>query len=315
MNKQEFAGKDGFTWWTGVVEDRMDPLKLGRCRVRCVGWHSNNKMQLPTESLPWASIVLPVNNTHPYAPREGERVFGFFADGEAGQHPIILGVFPTIPLGTPDSNTAFSDARSEETLKNHPRPPKSREYKLDGSGVSITEEGTAKLYPFNLDEPSTPRLARNDEDFQSTIIGERKSNKVTVNTVNGSWEEPETTYKTQYPFSKVFESESGHSFEVDDTPGGERITLSHRSGSFVEYFPDGVVVSKITKDNYSIILGTDRVVIMGKCQVTVKGDSEVLVEGNADVKVGGNFKMDVGGTCNINSGGNMHLTAPRIDLN
>ena len=25
---------DQFIWFTGVVEDRMDPLRLGRCKVR-----------------------------------------------------------------------------------------------------------------------------------------------------------------------------------------------------------------------------------------------------------------------------------------
>jgi hypothetical protein len=272
-------------------------------------------MELPTTSLPWALPVLPLNNTQPFAPRDGERVFGFFADGEAGQHPIILGVFPNIPVGTPDSNTAFSDARSPETLKDHPRPPKSKTFNNDGSGVVIEEQESAKLYPFNLDEPSTPRLARNDTDFESDTIKERKSNLIEVNTVSGTWKEPETQYKAKYPFNRAYESESGHSFEVDDTPGGERITMTHRAGSFVEYFPDGSVVGKVVKDNYTIILGSDRVCIMGKCQVTIKGDSEVLINGNADIKVDGDFNMDINGKCDINSGGNMKLTAPRIDLN
>ena len=30
-------------WWQGVVEDRYDPLKLGRCRVRILGHHTDNK--------------------------------------------------------------------------------------------------------------------------------------------------------------------------------------------------------------------------------------------------------------------------------
>ena len=33
---QNFMGMDGFIWFTGVVEDRNDPSKLGRVRVRCV---------------------------------------------------------------------------------------------------------------------------------------------------------------------------------------------------------------------------------------------------------------------------------------
>jgi hypothetical protein len=31
-----------FIWWYGVVEDRADPLELGRVRVRCYGWHTDN---------------------------------------------------------------------------------------------------------------------------------------------------------------------------------------------------------------------------------------------------------------------------------
>ena len=34
-DKKDFAGKNGFIWWMGVVEDRNDPLKMeiGRAHV------------------------------------------------------------------------------------------------------------------------------------------------------------------------------------------------------------------------------------------------------------------------------------------
>ena len=35
--QDNFMGKDGFQWFVGVVEDRQDPQKLGRVRVRCLG--------------------------------------------------------------------------------------------------------------------------------------------------------------------------------------------------------------------------------------------------------------------------------------
>jgi len=35
-----FMGKEGFVWWQGVVEDRHDPLYLGRCKVRILGWNT-----------------------------------------------------------------------------------------------------------------------------------------------------------------------------------------------------------------------------------------------------------------------------------
>ena len=41
-----YMGKDGFIWWQGVVEDRYDPLKLGRCRVRVLGYHVDDKKNI-----------------------------------------------------------------------------------------------------------------------------------------------------------------------------------------------------------------------------------------------------------------------------
>ena len=34
-----FMGQDGFVWFIGVVEDRNDPSKLGRVKVRCLGFY------------------------------------------------------------------------------------------------------------------------------------------------------------------------------------------------------------------------------------------------------------------------------------
>ena len=59
--QKDFVGKGGFIWFIGFVEDRQDPLKLVRLRVRCVGWHADNKMQVPTSSLPWSTSMLPTN--------------------------------------------------------------------------------------------------------------------------------------------------------------------------------------------------------------------------------------------------------------
>lgn len=42
------------------------------------------------------------------------------------------------------------------------------------------------------------------------------------------------TFKAQYPYNKVFESERGHVVEMDDTPGGERIHVYHNGGSYME---------------------------------------------------------------------------------
>ena len=306
---KDFAGKNGFIWWTGVVENRNDPLKLGQCQVRCVGWDADNKMHLPTKDLPWAKPLLPVNGTEVYAPKEGDMVIGFFIDGENAQERVMMGILPNIPLKAANPQQAFADPRTAAELASAPKTPKEKTYNTDGTGIVITEKSQADSYPKFLDEPTTSRIARNDpESITETFIQERKDNLVTgVETVNDTWDEPETLYNTVYPYNNVVETESGHLLEFDDTPKAERIHLAHRNGSFQEWFPDGDKVEKVTKDNYQIVMGDDKVYIMGKCQVTIQGDAELYVQGN--------FDMNVDGTCNIRSTGNMKLNAPLIDLN
>jgi hypothetical protein len=311
MEQKDFAGKGGFIWWIGFVEDRKDPLKLGRCRVRCVGWHADNKMQLPTENLPWAMTAFPPNNTHPYAPKEGEMCFGFFSDGEAAQQPVLLGMFPSIPLKANNIQEAFSDPRKAEELATAPRPPQTRDYKTDGTGIVITEETQAKNNPINLDEPTTSRIARNDEDtITKTYIQTRKDSVVNeVETYNKeelltSWNEPETKYAAKYPYNNVNETESGHLFEQDDTPGAERIHMAHRNGSFIEWYPDGDKVEKVTKNNYSIIMADDNLYVMGNVRVTVQGNAEVYVQKNVFLRVDENVTALVKGNVDFDIYGN-----------
>jgi hypothetical protein len=89
-----FAGLNGFIWWIGVIENRVDPLALGRCQVRIFGWHNENSVTLPTSDLPWAQAILPINSRGKVSsPRVGDWVMGFFLDGMGGQAPCMLGVF------------------------------------------------------------------------------------------------------------------------------------------------------------------------------------------------------------------------------
>jgi hypothetical protein len=90
-----FIGKNDFIWWVGVIENRVDPLALGRCQVRIFGWHNENSVILPTSDLPWSQAMIPLNNSkHFSSPRLGEWVVGFFMDGEQAQIPVMMGVLP-----------------------------------------------------------------------------------------------------------------------------------------------------------------------------------------------------------------------------
>jgi hypothetical protein len=110
MNDTDFAGKNGFIWWVGIVEDRDDPLKVGRVRARIIGWHTDSKAELPTDKLPWSQILLPTNGASLIAgPKEGEWVMGYFLDGSEGQQPVVIGVFPGIISDTRREVTSSTD--------------------------------------------------------------------------------------------------------------------------------------------------------------------------------------------------------------
>ena len=55
-------GKDGFQWFVGVVEDRQDPKHLGRLRVRCLGYHTEDTSRPPDDDLPWAHPMNPITS-------------------------------------------------------------------------------------------------------------------------------------------------------------------------------------------------------------------------------------------------------------
>lgn len=89
--------------YTGCVENRQDPLKLGRCQVRVVGLHNYDKTQLKTEDLPWAYPMQPITSAamsgighSPIGLVEGTWVVLMFRDDDE-QQPIILGSLGGIP--------------------------------------------------------------------------------------------------------------------------------------------------------------------------------------------------------------------------
>ena len=101
---KNFMGKDGFTWFVGVVEDRQDPKTLGRVRVRCLGYHTEDLDRIPTADLPWAHVMNPITSATvsgvgqtPLGMVEGTWVVGFFTDGEEAQMPVNYGDFARRP--------------------------------------------------------------------------------------------------------------------------------------------------------------------------------------------------------------------------
>ena len=66
-----------------------------------------------------------------------------------------------------------------------------------------------------------------------------KPDKTRVNTAPEKWDQPIPPYSARYPYNHVYQSESGHILEFDDTPDNERVHLYHRAGTFIEIDSNG----------------------------------------------------------------------------
>lgn len=312
MNAEpNYMGYDGFIWWMGVVEDRQDPLKLGRCRVRIVGAHTADKSLIPTNELPWAYVMLPVTDSSMLMIKEGDYVIGFYLDGPNAQHPVIMGILPGIPDQQLPPNVGFTDPRGASELTTSPRPPASLSVSgLPGEPVTITETPNASRYPANLNEPTISRLARNDSgNSANTIITTKKS--LTLKSIpvagGGTFSEPDSSYAAQYPYNRVIESESGHVIEIDDTPGKERIHIYHRSGTAIEINPDGTYVSRVNSDKYDVILSDNNIFVNGDCNLTVNKNLNLKSGADLNIEVEKSVNIKAGKGVNIQSGTSLSM--------
>jgi len=162
---QRIFNKDGFNWWIGVVEDRDDPEKLGRVRTRIFGYHSDNKILLPTEDLPWAIPIHPITSAAssgigitPVGPLTGTWIMGFFLDGEDMQQPAFFGT-----IGTKTAALTFKQAEVKPETQN-----RNDGNLRDGSGNTVVDSGGN---PIKSGVPSVPGWNLGQTTFQTETAG------------------------------------------------------------------------------------------------------------------------------------------------
>ena len=89
-----------------------------RVKVRIMGYHPQNTVELKDEDLPWATVLLPTTagsgkggKGKPIRIQPSDVVIGFFLDGDDAQQPVIFGVIgnsPYVVSKKPGPFTPFS---------------------------------------------------------------------------------------------------------------------------------------------------------------------------------------------------------------
>lgn len=136
-----------------------------------------------------------------------------------------------------------------------------------------------------------------------------------------TWDEPSVAYNAEYPYNRVIETGSGHVIELDDSPGGERIMIYHRNGSYIQMSPTTTTIKSphdtynVNEKNYHMYVGgTNVITIDGDCHVLIKGNKIEEIMGNYQQIIHGNHSVGVAGQMNMNGGEQGQIRAANLIL-
>ena len=314
----------------GIVEDINDPHELGRVRVRVFGLHSHNITDIPTEDLPWASVMQPTtsaaNSGIGMTPRllAGSMVIVMFMD-EHKQFPMIIGSLPAelskvfMNVEGTDVERGNKDYGFQDPTNQYPRSTSIGENDISRLAKSSTfAKHPAYFQRVNAKNQFGIKETANVPDL-TTILESKKDDKYYN---SSTFEEPHPMGGAEvfpvYPNNQVKETTSGMVEEYDD--GNKRRHSYHPSGTYEEIVADGSRTLKITGLGTDIYLqgrnlhidGDWNIVVTGNKRELIQGDYVLEVEGNHFVetkqdkheKVGMNSYQEIGANQVENIGGN-----------
>ena len=181
--KTNFIGRDGFRWWIGQIapdEVQTSQTKEKKCwgnryKVRILGYHPYNNVELKDEELPWATVISPpghgtgsggISKTLRF--QQGDTVIGFFLDGDNAQVPMIFGAFGNsayVPTDEPGPFKAFTGYTST-----HKRP-------------AATVANTPSESTGAIETPAASQISQSDADKVASTTG--SGNRATMSSYNG----------------------------------------------------------------------------------------------------------------------------------
>lgn len=154
---------------------------------------------------------------------------------------------------------------------------------VDGAHAGLVSKpyiiGTMPIAPEDENKNSISFLARGRD-----TVEEQKVSPVVQ----------DATYRAEYPYNRVIQTRKGHTIELDDTDGGERIRIRHgTNNAYIEISPVGTV---------TISTSWDVIVAAG-------GNADIHAKGDALIKADGNIKMNSDKDVEISAQGDIVLSA------
>ena len=298
------GGFNNMLHFVGVVEDNYDRTNGGRVRVRAFGIHpprvsSDVEDSVPTQDLPWATVLDSSYGVSPVIPSVGEWVFGFFIDGREAQQPMIIGRLPGVHMNVPGgSGEPGEDGYlPPESIKNYGKPELHRYV-----GGEDLDKGQTLLQ--RASQESFIQQALSDETFDEPPIAM-----------------PETNYN-----NRVFASKNGDNFIVmgdgAESESSDYILMSHSSGSVFQIDPNGTIFIKSFGDQYNTTDGVLSTYVTGSSHHNVQedwslkvetGSGKVFINGDLDIECE-NFNVTARSNMNLNAGVKTNMSAGGISL-
>ena len=340
-------------FYTGVVEDRNDPLYLGRVRVRIYGLHTDDKSKIASPDLPWSDVLMPTTSPSlsglglsPHGLVEGSTVMGFFRDEDDMQDFVVIGSMfgrPSNKWKIPQNNPDNAEDRTPDMGFNDPRRRTLDDYKdsvdKPKTGRNFTLMGSLETSPLGR-----PQLgfSQNDVggyfgdksasvDGKGTLItnnkqGENYPRELYTNSQRSDVNENAITGSSaNYPNDVIFHHE-GTSVKEPTRVGN--VQPQYPFNHMIESESGHVLEMDDTPSSERIHLyhrAGSRLEFLPKGDTVMKvsNDSYEIILKDKKILIGGSCDIELSnGNYNINSykgsadnGGNINLTAHGGDIN
>jgi hypothetical protein len=242
------------------------------------------------------------------------------------QDPVVMGSF----VGTPQTFSRVDESLDDTGTRNYQKidrkttdgfndPRLATEASYKGTPDGANPDHIQRNYGLTLALDKSPRrdgessgeiypkesYIGSSDAYPNTII---EAGGIGKTLFSGDWgaksdnEDRLSWVKPKYPFNHVYESESGHVIEIDDTPDYERINVFHRSGARIEINNKGEI-HIIAAEGQDLNLqaanvninnegsGNLNIKALGEAFITAAKKTKIVSEGPTDIISSGVTKI------------------------